>query len=126
MSEAKENSIYDPQQTVAAQVAKSTYDVTIQAVIQIVKTYLPFLRTPVISQIVDFVITKFMNLLYKEGQKNAALLIIDLNVDKQSEEYKQASSDLANAINSGKTKDEIEAERQKFKDRLRDLINMRP
>ena len=118
--------IYDPKSTAGAAIARATFDVAVQSAITICKTYVPALALPVVSQLFSFAVEKFMDVLYKALEESASFLIIDLKVDKENQNYKDAVLALANAVNTGKSKEEIENEKKKFKDALRNLVSLNP
>lgn len=126
MNSAGDSPVFDPIKTEAAAIARATFDVVVQAAIKIAQSYVPILAAPVISQVFTFLVTQFMGLIYKESEKGASFIIIDLRVNKESRDYKDAVIDLKKAIAVGKTKEEMDAEIKKFKDRLRDLISLKP
>jgi len=120
------DSIYDPTTTVGAQIARTSFDVSIEAAIKLCQSYVPALAAPVISQIFVFFVKKFMSVLYEAIEKEAAFLVIDIKVDRQSNRYISAVQGLKVALESNRSKEEVEHEKEKFKEALRNLISLKP
>lgn len=117
--------IYDPKNTVGAAVARVTFDVSVQAAIKVVQGYVPVLAVTPLKQVFEFVVSKFMEVLYKAIEDETSFLIIDIKVNKEAKEYKESLASLQAAIVANKSKEEIDREKQKFKDAIRDLVNLR-
>lgn len=115
--------IFDPKQTLAAKISKTTFEVTVQAAIKIAQGYVPFLAVPVVKEVFEFLVTKFMDILYKAAEQEASFLIIDIRVDKQSTEYVTAVSNLKTAIDA-KDETKIKEANDEFKKKLRNLIRL--
>ncbi len=120
----KQKQIYVPVSPEAEAIARSTFDVTIQAAIKLAQSYVPFLAAPVIKQFFEFFVRKFMDLLFNASMLQAGNVIIDIKVNRESKEYKDAVISLKEAIRT-KTKEEIEIEKENFRNRLRSLISIR-
>lgn len=117
--------VFDPRQTVGNAVAKATYDVAVETAIKLAQSYVWVLTVPFVKQCFEFLTRKFMGLLYRAIEDGAVDLIIDIKVDRELKEYKDSVKQFEQALQSG-NEDKIEKEREKFKERLRDLISMRP
>lgn len=116
--------VYDPRTTVGAAIAEATFSVAVEAAIKVAQYYVPVLAAPVIKQVFEFVVRKFMEVLYQETEKETSMLIIDLKVNRQAKEYTEAVTELKTAIQSQDEK-RIQDEKEKFKARLRDLISLK-
>lgn len=115
--------VYDPRQTVGAAIAEVSFNVMVEAAIKVAQYYVPALAAPVLKNVFEFCVRKFMKLLYVEMEKETSMLIIDLKVNKQSREYQDAVMDLRSAIQTNDEK-KIQDEKEKFKAKLRDLIRL--
>ena len=115
--------VYDARQTVGAAIAEVSFNVMVEAAIKVAQYYVPALAAPVLKNVFEFCVRKFMKLLYVEMEKETSMLIIDLKVNKQSREYQDAVMDLRSAIQTNDEK-KIQDEKEKFKAKLRDLIRL--
>jgi len=120
----KQKQIYVPVSPEAEAIARSTFDVTIEAAIKLAQSYVPFLAAPVIKQLFEFCVKKFMDLIFNASMVQAGNVIIDIKVNREASEYKEAVVSLKEAIRT-KTKEEIEIEKEKFREKLRALISLR-
>lgn len=125
MGNSGDQVIYDPKKTLGAAVARTTFDLVVESAILVAEGYVPILATTPLKQVFEFCVRKFMALIYVESENATSMLVIDIKVNRESKEYKEAVSSLETAI-SHKTKEEIEVERQKFKEKLRSLISLKP
>jgi len=115
---------FDPLKTIEAKVSHSIFDVAIEAAIKAAIVYVPVLGAPIIKQLFTFCVEKFASLLYTQTELAVSFIVVDLKVNKQSEEYRAAVSELSTAIVEQKSPEEIERAREEFKTRLRTLINL--
>lgn len=125
MSNVSDSPVFDPKQTVGAAVARATFDVAIQAAIKVAQGYVPILAVTPLKQLFEFTVTKFFDILYIQSEQGASALIIDIKVDREDKAYKEAVASLKDALQT-KSIEEIAIEKQKFKDRLRALISLKP
>lgn len=115
---------FDPLKTIEAKVSHSIFDIAIEAAIKAAIAYVPFLGVPIIKQLFTFCVEKFASLLYTQTELAVSFIVVDLKVNKQSDEYREAVSQLSLAIATQKSPEEIERAREEFKARLRTLINL--
>lgn len=118
------NEPFDPKKTVAAKLAKSTFQVAVEAYIKVIQGYAPFLALPVIGQIFTFAVVQFANGLFTFLADGASGIIIDLRVDKESYDYKKAVANLEQVIVAQKSEETVKKYDDQFKETLRKLINL--
>lgn len=117
------NKPFDPKDTLAARLAKSTFQIAVEAYIKVIQGYAPFLALPVIAQIFTFAVVQFSNGLFTFLADGASGIIIDLRVDKENSDYKKSVSKLEEAIKT-QSPEEIKKQDEQFKETLRKLINL--
>ena len=118
------NEPFDPLKTTAAKIAKSTFDVALEVGIKVVQGYAPFLAWPVIKEVFSFVVIGFFGIVWKSIEDGASGIIIDLRVNKESDDYKAAVDRLSRGILTGQSQEEIKKYEDQFKNALRKLINL--
>ncbi len=84
-----------------------------------IKTYFPFLRLPVISQIFDLFIGRFGSKIDALLQLEATFIVVDIQDDSQRDSYNKAKEELKNSQGD---QDALNKAREEFKKRLRDLV----
>lgn len=82
-----------------------------------------WLALPVINPIFGLIMKFVAKYLYKKSALELAFGIIKKQTDNQRDTYKKEIKDLEIAIKEGKSKDEINKEREEAKKRLKALIN---
>lgn len=86
------------------------------------KTAVPVLALPVISQIVDWVVMKYMGVFYDLFMTEINIMNIAIKTKDELDAYKAAKEKFLNAT----TPEEKKNAKEKFHESLRDLISMRP
>lgn len=122
---AEQNPIYDPKKTLGAKISREAFQVSLTASLVVIEYYVPFLVTPVVRPLFEYFYKTLFTWIYDKSEQGVAFLIIDAKVDQQNAAYKEAAKELETALQT-KTKEEIEIEKQKFKDKLRALISFKP
>lgn len=82
-----------------------------------------WLALPVINPIFALIMKFVAKFLYKKSALELAFGIIKKQTDNQRDTYKKEIKDLEIAIKEGKSKDEINKEREEAKKRLKALVN---
>ena len=118
------NEPFDPLKTTASKVAKSTFQIAVEAYVKYIQTAAPFLALPVIGQIFSFSVIAFANGLFGWIANGTSGIIIDLKVDKESYDYKKAVDSLQQVIAAKKSAETIKKYDDQFKETLRKLINL--
>lgn len=101
------------------------YELAVEGAILAVSTYLPFLKIPVISTMFRIVVFKFTNILYAELNKLSIFGVINIQVDRENSQYKEAKEELKTVIDTG-VRNEINTASKLFKEKLRALIRLNP
>nr|BDT27308.1 hypothetical protein BHI3_07740 [Bacteriovorax sp. HI3] len=92
--------------------------------IEALKTKLPFLRVPIVSQFIDWILRKFMTQLYTPGRNAAIYLQVKLTKEHQNEELKEAVEQIKTIVAEGATDEQIRQAREEIRKRARDLVRV--
>lgn len=87
-----------------------------------IKTYVPFLRLPVISQLFDLLIGRFGAIIDRELQLNATFIVITIQTRDELTAYEKSKQDLKLAQTQGDPNAISEAQK-KLKEDLAKLIH---
>lgn len=101
-------------------------DTVLNIVIQRIVAAVPFLGLPIIGPIFVLLATKFGSMIVSELATHADFIVIDGKTDAEVRKYNDAVKELSAAL-EGETDAKSIADAEKdFKDRMRELISMRP
>lgn len=113
---------------IASSLIKSLiFEVVLTAAISKAITYLPFLAWPVVNPIFVYLVEKIGTMIYVELERAVAFEIIDYRTEAEKEAYDQAAERLKNELEHPiPDPDRIETAKEVMRDKLRDLIRLRP
>lgn len=100
------------------------FEFALNVSIEMLKVELPFLRTPFISQITDYVIRKYMNKIYNPARNEAIYLQVKIVKEGQDEKYKDAVTEIQKLVKPEVSDAEKKAIREEIRKRARDLIRI--
>lgn len=92
--------------------------------IEALKAELPFLRAPIVSQFVDWILRKFMTKLYTPGRNQAIYFQVKVTKENQNEKLEKAVDELKAEIKEGASDEKIKQTREEIRKRARDLIRV--
>lgn len=87
---------------------------------------IPFFGLPVVNPVFLFIAEKLYSYLYEELKFETELLMIGIKTDHQKEKYDEAVTEFKKEISQGKSDEEMAKAQEEFKNRLRNLISLRP
>jgi len=103
-------------------VAHTIFTLGLTAGKETIKTYLPWLRLPVISWIFDLIVNRFGDAIDQEIQMHLTFLVIDIQTANELKAYQAATEELKKA-NETKDQDAINKAKEEFKKKLADLVH---
>lgn len=109
------------------EIKKLIIDVILKAVMAKLVTAIPFLGMPFLGPLVGFFVGKLLNMVGDELALMVEFKVIDIKVGKEVKGYEEAVLELKTELDKP-IKDEVKINEAKdrFKEKLRDLIDMRP
>lgn len=93
-------------------------------IVRIAIAQVPFLGLPIIKQIFAYILSKVLEKVEGEGQLLISFKMIDVEIDKEVKEYKDAIESLKVANTTGVSDEERQLALKLAKDKLRALIRM--
>ena len=103
-------------------VAHTIFTLGLTAGKETIKTYLPWLRLPVISWLFDLVVNHFGDAIDQEIQMHLTFLVIDIQTANELKAY-QAATEALKKANETKDQDAINKAKEEFKKKLADLVH---
>lgn len=88
---------------------------------EVIKTYFPLLRLPIISQLFDLVIQRYGDMLDQALQNTATYMIINVQTDNERKDFDQAAANLKQA-QAGEDPDARKKAIEDFKKNLGNLV----
>lgn len=102
-------------------VVQVIFTVGLRAGKEAIKTYVPFLRLPIVSRIFDIIVDHIGDKIDEELRINMTFLVIDIQAARERDAFEKAREEFRLAKEK-KDQDEINKAREEFKKRLEDLI----
>lgn len=115
--------------TADAIIHAAIYDVAVTAAKSAAVAEAPWIAYPVISQVFDFLLSRFADWIYGALDKAVVFAIIDLETEAERRAYDEAVAALKQVIqpiNGVPDADAITKAQAEFKKHLADLIRLRP
>ena len=103
-------------------VAHTIFTLGLTAGKESIKTYLPWLRLPIVSWIFDFIVNRFGNAIDQEIQMHLTFLVIDIQTANELKAYQEAT-ELLKKANATKDQDAINKAKEEYKKKLADLVH---
>lgn len=97
------------------------FTIGLKAGSEAIKTYVPFLRLPVISWLFDFIVNRFGSMIDAELQMNMTFLVIDIQTANEVKAYQESLENIRKAAAS-KDQDAINKAKEEYKKKLAELI----
>ena len=105
---------------------KIIFDLVVKKAIQRVILAVPFFGLPVVNPVFVYVAQKLFVALYDELEFQGELLLIGLKTEHEKKKYDEAVNEFKTSIEQGKSDEEINRAHEEFKNRLRDLVRLKP
>ena len=102
-------------------VAQTIFTIGLKAGRETIKTYVPFLRLPVISTLFNMLVDYFGDKIDEEIKVNITFLVVDIQTAKERDEFNKAR-DALKLVKDTKDQDAINKAREEFKKKLGELI----
>lgn len=105
-------------------IKRALFELFMKTVVVQAITVFPFLSWPFFNPLFLYLVRKVSDKVYDQAKKEGIEIYIQLKTEKEKRQYAEAVNILRNA--AGKSEEEINAAREEFDRRLRDLIRLRP
>lgn len=103
-------------------VIHTIFTVGLTAGSEVIKTYVPWLRLPVISQIFDAVVNKYGAMIDQAIQNSATFMVLNIQTSSENNAFKDSVTALKQAQTTG-DQNAIQKARDDFKKNLGNLVH---